>query len=250
MHKHELLAALHRRFRPRTYFEIGVRLGRSLELSRVPSIGVDPFFMVESELRCDLHLVRATSDEFFARPHPFAHFEQPVFDLAFIDGMHLAEFALRDFINTERFSHPGSVVVIDDVLPRNDYEASREFHTGAWTGDVFKMIDVMRAERPDLVILEVDTTPTGTLVVLLPDAGNRALHRAYDAAVADFVVPDPQTVPAWATERTRTISPEALLDAPIWDELVRARRRRPEVAARELRSLFDRAGLTTSKVTT
>ena len=102
MRRHEFLRRLHQRLQPRTYFEIGVRTGRSLTLSRVPSVGVDPFFEVKAELHCDLHLVRTTSDEFFARPEPFAHFGQPVVDLAFIDGMHLAEFALRDFMNTER----------------------------------------------------------------------------------------------------------------------------------------------------
>lgn len=248
MHKHELLAALHRRMQPRTYFEIGVRTGKSMELSRVPSIGVDPFFVVTRELHCDLHLVRTTSDEFFARSHPFAHFEQPEFDLAFIDGMHLAEFALRDFINTERHSHPGSVIVIDDVLPRNVREASREHVSGAWAGDVFKMIDVMRAHRPDLVLLEVDTAPTGTLVVLLPDARDRALAKAYDGIVADFVVPDPQVVPDWSLTRSRAVSPATVLDAPIWDALRKARGRPHDKARDELRPVLDRAGLTTTKV--
>lgn len=248
MHKHKLLTELHHRLQPRTYFEIGVRTGKSMELSRVRSIGVDPFFMITRELHCDLHLVRTTSDEFFARRHPFAHFDEPVFDLAFIDGMHLAEFALRDFINTERHSHPGSVIVIDDVLPRNSREASREHVSGAWAGDVYKMIDVMRETRPDLVILEVDTAPTGTLVVLLPDAQDRSLLEAYDGVVADYVVPDPQTVPEWALRRSRAISPKALLDAPIWDALRQARDQRPDKARAELRSALDRSGIATEKV--
>lgn len=245
MHKHELLTALHERLRPRTYFEIGVRTGKSMELSRVPSIGVDPFFAITREQHCDLHLVRTTSDEFFARPDPFAHFEQPVFDLAFIDGMHLSEFALRDLINTERYSHPGSVIVIDDVLPRNVREASREHVSGAWAGDVYKIIDVLHERRPDLVVLEVDTSPTGTLVVLLPDAEDRGLERAYDEVVGDFVVPDPQAVPEWSLTRERAVAPSTLLDAPIWDDLRRSRSQRPDRARAALRSVLDRAGLTT-----
>ncbi len=248
MHKHELLTELHRRLRPRSYFEIGVRTGKSMELSRVPSIGVDPFYEITRELHCDLHLVRTTSDEFFARAHPFAHFEEGVFDLAFIDGMHLAEFALRDLINTERHSHPGSVIVIDDVLPRNVREASREHVSGAWAGDVFKMIDVLRARRPDLVLLEVDTAPTGTLVVLLPDAQDRALAQAYDEVVGDFVVPDPQVVPDWSLTRSRSVAPSVLLDAPIWGALRQARGQRRDRARDELRPALERAGLTTTKV--
>lgn len=247
MRKHQLLGALHRKLRPRTYFEIGVRKGVSLGLSRVPSVGVDPYYQVTDELHCDVHLVRTTSDEFFARKHPFAHFEEPVVDLAFIDGMHLSEFALRDFINTERFCHPGSVIVIDDVLPRNVVEAGRgrvgSAVGGAWAGDVYKVIDVLRRHRPDLVLLEMDTKPTGTLVVLLPDASDRSLAAAYDAEVPDLVVPDPQVVPEWALSRTRVRSPKALLTAPIWGALRAARELAPDRARATVRAACVGAGL-------
>jgi hypothetical protein len=246
--RHHLLKTLHERLGPRTYFEIGVRTGRSLTLSRVPSVGVDPFFSVSSELHCDVHLVRATSDEFFARRHPFAHFERPVVDLAFIDGMHLAEFALRDFINTERHCHPASVIVVDDVLPRSVVEGGRgrvgSADGGAWAGDVYKVVDALRVHRPDLVVLELDTTPTGTLVVLLPDPTDTSLVGAYDALVPRLVTPDPQDVPDWALTRSRAVDPSVLLDAPIWEEL-RAARERPRTEARAgLLPVLERAGLT------
>ena len=53
--------------RPRNYLEIGVNDGRSLRLSRVPSVAIDPAFRITEPLRCDLYLVRETSDAFFAR---------------------------------------------------------------------------------------------------------------------------------------------------------------------------------------
>ena len=227
MQRHQLLAGLQRRLRPRTYFEIGVRKGKSLELSRTPTVGVDPFFELNRELRCDLHLVRTTSDEFFARRHPFAHLPEPVVDLAFIDGMHLAEFALRDFINTERYCHPASVIVIDDVLPRNVVEASRgrvgPTERGAWAGDVYKVLEVLRRLRPDLLVLEVDTKPTGTVVVLRPDPTNDVLHAEYDALVPELVAPEPQAVPDWVLRRSTAMDPKALLEAPVWSELRRIR---------------------------
>ena len=108
MRRHELLRSLHELLEPRSYFEIGVNTGRSLTMSRTRSVGVDPFFAINRELHCDLHLVRASSDEFFARRHPFAHLDEPVVDLAFIDGMHLSEYALRDLINTERYTRSTS----------------------------------------------------------------------------------------------------------------------------------------------
>ena len=247
MRRHQLLKTLHERLRPRTYFEIGVRRGRSLTLSRVPSVGVDPFFKVSRELHCDVHLVRTTSDEFFARRHPFAHFEQPVVDLAFIDGLHLAEFALRDFINTERYCHSGSVIVVDDVLPRSVVEGGRgrvgTADGGAWAGDVYKIVDALRVHRPDLVVLELATRPTGTLVVLLPDRTDRSLAASYDALVPRLVVPDPQDVPGWALTRSRAIDPSVLVDAPVWADFRASRERPPEEARAMLTATLVRSGL-------
>ena len=249
MRRHDLLQRLHELLQPRSYLEIGVSSGASMTLSRARSIGVDPAFHVERELWCDLHLVRATSDEFFARRHPLAHFDEPAVDLAFIDGMHLAEYALRDFINTERFTHPASVIVIDDMLPRTVGEADRDRgrpRSGpSWAGDVFKLLGPLRDLRPDLVCLEVDTLPTGTVVVLLPDAASTSLLTAYDDLVEAFVVPDPQQVPTEILTRSRAVDPEKLLAAPVWDGLRRLRelddsQSRPEVAA-----LLADAGLAT-----
>jgi hypothetical protein len=246
--RHELLKGLHESLAPRTYFEIGVHVGMSLTLSRTRSVGVDPFFKITREIRCDAHLVRATSDEFFARRHPFAHFDEPVIDLAFIDGMHLSEYLLRDVMNTERYTHAASVVVLDDMLPRSDNEAARDrdgagLAKRAWAGDVYKVIDTFRALRPDVVLLEVDTKPTGTVVLLLPDASSDVLAGAYDDVVESYVVPDPQSVPPEILGRTRAVAPEVLLDSPIWARL-RELRGGPDAQVRPLvRAAVADAGL-------
>lgn len=251
MRRHELLKSLHELLEPRSYLEIGVSTGKSLTLSRTRTIAVDPFFKVAEEVLCDLHLVRATSDEFFARRRPLAHFDRPVVDLAFIDGMHLAEYALRDVINIERFTHAASVVVIDDMLPRNVNEAGRGRDAGAphgaWAGDVYKMIGAFRELRPDIVCLEVDTKPTGTVVLLLPDPSSTALSDAYDRLVAQYVVPDPQKVPDAILGRTRAIRPETLLEAPIWQELRRLRELSDARARPAVRSLLSGVQLRTAR---
>jgi Methyltransferase domain len=251
LRRHELLQGLHDVLQPRTYFEIGVREGYSLKLSRVPSVAVDPFYDVKAELQCDVHLVRTTSDEFFAREHPFAHFEKPLVDLAFIDGMHLSEFALRDFMNTERYCHAGSVIVFDDMLPRNEIEAGRgrvgSAATGAWAGDVFKVIDSLRKIRPDLIVLELDTVPTGTLMVALPDPANRALDEAYDGLVREYVTPDPQVLPEWSRTRSRAIPAEKVLESPVWQEIRRRRLLPPAAARTAIRSAYEKSGLATPK---
>jgi len=249
--RHELLRRLHELLQPRSYLELGISTGSSMSLSRTRSIGVDPFFAIKREIRCDVHLVRETSDEFFARPEPLAHFDEPTFDLAFIDGMHLAEYALRDFVNTESYARASSVIVLDDMLPRHPNEAARDRALGrtrgAWTGDVYKVAESLRELRPDLVVLEVDTGPTGTVVVLNPDAGSDVLATAYDDLVEAYVTPDPQPVPEEILQRSRAVDPEALLAAPIWEGLRRLRGTEPNVGRTQVAALLAGAGLSTPR---
>ncbi|MEU9170474.1 class I SAM-dependent methyltransferase [Streptomyces sp. NPDC048420] len=245
MKRHEFLRGLHQASANRNYLEIGVNDGRSLTFSRVPSIAIDPAFKVVTEIRCDVHLAKATSDDFFARENPlqhlkggrhplrniarnrspFGYWREVTLDLSFIDGMHLFEYALRDFINVEKHSDWASVIVFDDMLPRNIDEAARDRHTDAWTGDVYKVIEILNRYRPDLVTVLVDTAPTGQLVVFGADPTSTVLQDNYDEIMAEFNVPDPQKVPETILERTVAVKPEALLEARFWKPLVHARDR-------------------------
>lgn len=245
MERHEFLAALHRGLRPRNYLEIGVQDGFSLTLSQVPSIGVDPAFQIKTELRTEVQLVRATSDRFFARKEPLRYLQggrnpwrnlrhdrpllgrlvgRATVDLAFIDGMHLFEFGLRDFMNVERHSAATTVIVLDDMLPRNVTEAARDRTTQDWAGDVYKLAAVLRQYRPDLIVIQVDTQPTGVLVVLALDHKSTVLWDHYDEIVARYLVPDPQAVPTPILERLEAVAPEAFLETGVWRTLIRSRR--------------------------
>ncbi len=224
MSRHELLGRLHERLQPRTYLEIGVNQGHSMALSRTRSIGVDPAFKITEEIRCDVALIRSTSDDFFAEPEAVAHFGGIPVDLAFIDGMHLSEFALRDFINTEQLMAPTGVVVLDDMLPRNVLEAARVRRTNAWAGDVFKVAEVLRRNRPDLVVLPVNTSPTGTVVIAGVDAVSGVLKAAYEAHELDYcTTSDPQDVPQPCLDRSTAVNAAELLDSPVWTQLVERR---------------------------
>ncbi|MFF4248396.1 class I SAM-dependent methyltransferase [Streptomyces sp. NPDC001822] len=261
MNRHEFLRSLHRVYRPRNYLEIGVNDGRSLALSRVPSVAVDPAFRVVTDISCDVHLVRATSDAFFARKDPLLHLRNgrnpfralarrdplnllgadPKLELSFIDGMHLFEYALRDFMNVERHSRWSSVIVLDDMLPRDVDEAARDRHTQFWTGDVYKVAQVLRRFRPDLLVIEVDTEPTGVLVVLGADPASQVLKNAYDEIIEEYVVPDPQNVPDEVLVRKNAVKPEELLGLDLWPALARARNlRRPRSAFSPLRRSVER----------
>jgi hypothetical protein len=200
-----------------------VRNGDSLALSRARTIGVDPAFAIKAELDCPLTLVRTTSDEYFGRADALAKFGGEPPALSFIDGMHLFEYALRDFMNVEACSAWWSAVVFDDMLPRTAEEASRERETRAWTGDVYKVGLALQRLRPDLLCLTIGTEPTGLLVVLGADPGSDVLAQHYDELLAELVVPDPQAVPPSVLERAGVLDPEAALRSPVWAMLREAR---------------------------
>src|SRR4249920_2101622 len=162
-HYLESLAEVHQLLEPAFYLEIGVRRGNSLELARCPAIGVDPAPDVATFLPATTVLSAKTSDDFFAglaaEPLPQAP------ELAFIDGMHLFEYALRDFMNIERLSTATTLIAIDDIFPSHPDQAARERCTRVWTGDVWKLQRCLEELRPDLIVLSLDTAPTGLLLV-------------------------------------------------------------------------------------
>ncbi|WP_311266861.1 methyltransferase domain-containing protein [Sphingobium sp. WCS2017Hpa-17] len=175
----EVLRDLHALKQPQSYLEIGVRKGASLALAKCKAIAIDPdphpSFRVD-EGHVDFH--RCTSDDFF-----FFHrnlVEPRSVDFAFIDGMHLAEYVLRDFMNVERLMSPNGIIVIDDVLPNHPVQARRERQSQVWSGDVWRFVELLKKERQDLNLHLLDTQPTGLLVVTKPAANNRILWNKYN----------------------------------------------------------------------
>lgn len=219
MSRHELLAGLHRVLAPRTYLEIGVNDGLSLALARARSIGIDPDFAVRSEVECAVQLVRSTSDEFFARPDPTAYLEGMPIDLAFIDGMHLAEFVYRDFMHLEPLMATTGVIVLDDMLPRDSDEAARNRATRFWAGDVFKFAAILADLRPDLVIVPVNTAPTGVIVVTALDPTSRVLADRYDDVIEHLTAPDPQVVPLEIVHRQQAVGASSLIRSSVLGKL-------------------------------
>jgi len=215
----EVLAAAHERLNPSTYLEIGVRTGRSLGLARCRAIGIDPAFAITEELHCDVSLFRTTSDAYFSRPDPLAATGGRPFELAFIDGMHLFEFALRDFINAERHSSTSGVVFFDDMMPNSVDEAARLKHTLLWTGDVYPMVEVLRRYRPDLTLITIDVRPTGLLLVAGLDPDNTTLADRYTEILAEYRRPDPQPVPQHLIDRLGAQSPNRVIESGLFELL-------------------------------
>ena len=109
------------------YFEIGACTGESLRLSQSPSVAIDPYFQLQVEIigKKDFCLLfQEKSDYFFEETLPkFPHLKC---QLGFINGMHLFEYALRDFINLAKNSSEESLFLFHDVLPWNYEMAVRD----------------------------------------------------------------------------------------------------------------------------
>lgn len=224
-----VLERLHQALRPAHYLEIGVRHGASLSLAVGPATGVDPAPAINRPLPPTARVVALTSDEFFGAPRR----EQPP-DFCFIDGMHLFEYALRDFLNFERCAAPGAVVVFDDIFPNHPAQAQRRRRTRAWTGDVWRIGAALRRWRPDLFVAGIDASPAGLLLVAGLDPQNRRLGERYDALAHEASLDE--TPPPHVIARAGALDPDGPAFARLVERLaeLRAEHAPPAAFAREL----------------
>jgi len=171
-------ASLARKGRRRSsYLEIGVQRGEVFRKVRARvRIGVDPRFLgpdmrIRSHLgpmrerlglRGGAFLFSCTSDEFFEARHRVLG-RRPL-DCVLVDGLHSADQAYRDVLNSLEHLADDGVIVMHDCSPASAVaalptlgEAARhpEF-IGAWNGDVWKALVRLRATHPDLQICVLD----------------------------------------------------------------------------------------------
>lgn len=133
------------------YLEIGVNQGHTfLPFECDHKDAVDPRFLfdtTETESPTQ-RFFEMPSDAFCAQRPP----SEPLYDLAFIDGLHTYEQTLRDLCNVLVLTHDRSVILIDDTLPVDVFSAEPDQkraiqerrRTGnenpAWHGDVYKVV--------------------------------------------------------------------------------------------------------------
>ena len=182
----------------KSYFEIGVGSGKSFRGIKCNSVGVDPKFKISESVvgeKPALHLFEVTSDAFFKETDLFAYLPGG-FDLAFLDGMHRFEYVLRDFYNTERYAHAGSIILLHDCLPINAEMAERrprperrvdKEYQSHWTGDVWKLVPILRTFRPDLQVDCVNCRPTGLVAVSKLDPTSTVLAEKYEEIVSEYM---------------------------------------------------------------
>lgn len=174
---------------PETVIEIGIEEGASLARVRPPTIaiGVDPKPTVIHPLSAETHIFPETSDEFFARRGPDAILGGRPLGIGFVDGLHLYEQALRDFMHLEGYCGPRSIILLHDTVPLDEATQSRTRTTKFHTGDVWKVVLCLKHYRPDLNIFTIATPWSGLTVVTGLDPTSRILAECYDEAVNRFV---------------------------------------------------------------
>ena len=177
MDRIEILQRIADALAARHYLEIGVSKGESffpLRIARKVAVDPSPRLSWRKRLRkCATNYRNffntyhfLTSDAYFAEIRP----PQGGFELAFIDGLHTYEQALRDTLNALRVLKPGGVIALHDcnpphaaaALPAASYEAAAAAEasgwTGEWCGDVWKAIVHLRASETalDVAVLDCD----------------------------------------------------------------------------------------------
>ncbi len=132
----------------RKYLEIGDRcLSTFKKIKCEDKDGVDP----NPKGPCK-HTM--TSDDFFKNK-----WQDEIYDIIFIDGLHLYKQALRDIENSLKCLSSNGTIIVHDCNPQ-----SREAQTGdiesrpdKWNGDVWKAFAFLRMTRKDLSMYVVDT---------------------------------------------------------------------------------------------
>jgi Methyltransferase domain len=187
-----LLTRIHEHLKPATYLEIGVDRGLSLKFVRPETfvLGVDPNPRMRKPLGPRQRVFAQTSDEFFEQCDVIAELGGKTVDLAFIDGMHQMEFALRDFINVEKCCSPDSIILIHDVYPIDATSAARERASSFWSGDVWRLILVLKKYRPDLTVNVIGVRPTGLAIVQNLDPHSRVLAEHQHEIIDEFLALD------------------------------------------------------------
>lgn len=185
---YELLDRLHELIRPRSYLEIGMGDGSSMALVRpgCRAVGVDPVPTLQTPISAECLVVPQRSEDFFARSDLVRCFPSGPPDLAFIDGLHTFTAVLDDFIGVERIAGPRTVVAIHDTIPLDEPTQRPDRVHAFYTGDVWKLLPVLRDLRPDLDVTTVRTSPSGLTVVTGLDPSNRTLADRRSQILAEY----------------------------------------------------------------
>ena len=171
MYRYDIINALIRKNKYKTYLEIGVRDNHCFNKINIKDkSGVDPMkddWEVEKGKTTgwDSSKVpvkyRMTSDEYFEKYNT-------KYDIIFIDGLHENEQVYRDIQNSLNCLNKGGTILMHDCLPEKEEHQSIPRVSNHWNGDVWKAYVRIRNERKDIKMC-VANTDTGVGIIKLLD---------------------------------------------------------------------------------
>jgi hypothetical protein len=195
-----------------TYHEVDVPRGHTFEAVDVPfKWGADPLLLFDvRHLPAGVRFSSRESDPFFAELPEHVQFES-----GFLDGLHEWSHTYSDLLNALRHSHPHSIIVIDDVVPSDEYssipdEQEALFARSAaglpglpWHGDVYKTLLEVSDYHPELdfrviydpagnsqaVLLRVAPTGYGSMSERIAERFEAYSHVSCSDIFADGVQP-------------------------------------------------------------
>ena len=140
------------------YVEIGVRDGATFRGVRCRrKVAVDP--VRTEKMRTILpgeSFFEETSDRFFETCVRDGLSGEPI-DVCLIDRLHVFEQVIRDILNCEQWKHPDGLILLDACNPPSAERGQPVPTGGAWNGDVWKAIAVIRRTQPQWHCITVDT---------------------------------------------------------------------------------------------
>jgi hypothetical protein len=220
----DVLRLFHQELRPLSYFEIGTLTGESLQLAGCSAIAVDAKFELECNVvgrKHSCHFYQMPSDRFFKQYDPTVILGRQL-DAAFLDGMHLCEFTLRDFANVERHSRQNSIIFIHDCLPLeflicgrvHRQESIDPDRRGWWQGDVWRVILALKRRRPDLRITLLDAQPTGLACVTNLNPTSDVLFAQYAEIVDEMHSWELEDIGLMEYRRMVNVESTSIVDTP------------------------------------
>ena len=94
--------------------------------------------------------VRETSDNFFEK-------NKDMFDIIFIDGLHIYEQVKKDILNSIKYLNDEGVILIHDCLPDSMAKQAVPRYKMQWNGDVWKaIVDLRRNTDLEIFTCEID----------------------------------------------------------------------------------------------
>jgi hypothetical protein len=110
-------------------------------------------------------------------------------------------------MNIERRASRCGLIVVDDIFPNHAVQGSRFRRTQVWAGDIWRLLLCLSEQRPDLILLPLDCSPTGLLLIAGLDPDNRTLWEGYNPLIRQYLSDCHDTPPPCLLSRTGALDP-------------------------------------------